>query len=61
MSVLDLNGGRIFKLVDRGMYRIENWELLIIGASLSESHTGMTSLRLVCLFVLLIAWADHLL
>ena len=32
----------------------------IIGASLSESHTSMTSLRsCVCMFACLFAWTDH--
>ena len=38
---------------------------MMIGASLSEPHTSVTSLRtcvcmFVCLFVCLLAWTDHL-
>ena len=36
--------------------------LAVIGVSLSEPHTSMTSLRTyVCMFACLRAWTDHLL
>ena len=38
------------------------WEIcLLIGASLSEPHTSVTSLRAcVCMLVCLLAWTDHI-
>jgi len=34
---------------------------VIIGASLSEPHTSVTSLHTcVCMFACLLAWSDHL-
>jgi len=39
--------------------------MLLVGASLSEPHTSVTSLRacvcmLVCLLACLLAWTDHI-
>ena len=49
----------------QGCARTPLWTLVIIGASLSEPHTSVTSLRTrvciyLCLLARLLAWTDHL-